>query len=340
MGKVLVTGGAGYIGSILVRMLIDNGYQVRVLDRFYFTDHSLENIKNKAELIRGDIRNVGKGIFDNVDTVMDLAAISNDPAGEIDPQKTIDINYLGRARIAQLAKLAGVKKYILASSCSVYGFQDGILDEQSAVNPLTTYAEANYLAEKAVLSLADENYTVSVLRQATVYGFSYRMRFDIAVNGMVGAYYKLGRFKVLRDGSQWRPFVHVKDTSKAFTMVMESNKEKVNGQIFNVGANDLNIQILELAKKVAKGLNKPFEYEWYGEPDMRSYRVSFDKINMVLGYTTEYDFEAGAIEIWNEMEKGTIRWDDPKTKTVNWYKTLLDWNQHIKSVVGNNGEIL
>lgn len=340
MGKVLVTGGAGYIGSTLVRMLLSKGYEVRVLDRLYFGEESLADIKGKIEIVKGDIRDIGKQIFDGIDTVMDLAAISNDPAGELDPQKTIDINYLGRARIAHMAKLARVKRYILASSCSVYGFQEGILNEESSVNPLTTYAEANYLAERAALPLADENYTVTVLRQATVYGFSYRMRFDLAVNGMVGAYHKFGNLKVLRDGTQWRPFVHVKDTSRAFIKVMESEKEKVNGQVFNVGANDLNIQILDLAKKVTVGLNKPFEYEWYGEPDLRSYKVSFDKINKVLGYNIEYGFEAGAKEIWDEMDKGTIKWDDPKTKTVNWYKTLLDWNQHIKSVAGKNGEIL
>lgn len=339
MSKILVTGGAGYIGSTLVRLLLDKGYEVRVLDRFFFGEESLNEIKDKIEIINGDIRDVRIEAFNGIDTVMDLAAISNDPAAELDSQKTLDINYLGRSRIAHLAKKSGVKRYILASSCSVYGFQDGVLNEESLVNPLTTYAEANYLAERAVLPLADDKFTVTALRQATVFGFSHRMRFDLAVNGMVGAYHHFNKLNILRDGTQWRPFVHVKDTSRAFIKVMEAEKELVNGEVFNVGANGLNVQILDLAKKVAEGLGKPFEYDWYGDPDKRSYRVSFDKINKTLEYNTEFTFEMSALEIWKALEGGIISWQDPKTRTVNWYKTLLEWNENLKKI-GRHGEIL
>ncbi|MCT4565436.1 MAG: SDR family oxidoreductase [Maledivibacter sp.] len=339
MKKILVTGGAGYIGCILVRSLLERGYEVRVLDRLFFGKNALEDIENKIELVKGDIRDIGGEIFKDIDTVMDLAALSNDPSGELNPQKTLDINYLGRSRIAHLAKKEGVKRYILASSCSVYGFQKEILTEESSVNPLTTYAEANYLAENAVLSLANTNFTVTALRQATVFGFSYRMRFDLAVNGMIGAYNHLGKLKMLRDGTQWRPFIHVKDTARAFVMVMESDMEKINGEIFNVGTNDLNVQILELGKRVCRGISKSFEFDWYGDPDKRSYRVSFDKIKDELGYETKYEIEDGAREIWNAMEKGVISWDDPKTRTVNWYKMLIERNKHIKEVC-RNGEIL
>lgn len=339
MSKILVTGGAGYIGSTLVRLLLKKGYQVRVLDRLFFGDESLAEVKDKIEIVKGDIRDARLEVFDGVDAVMDLAAISNDPAGDLDQQKTLDINYLGRMRIAHLAKKAGVSRYILASSCSIYGFQKEMLNEESLPNPLTTYAEANYSAERAVLPLADDKFTVTVLRQATVFGLSYRMRFDLAVNGMVGAYYNSGKLNILRDGSQWRPFVHVKDTSRAFILVMESDKSKVNGQVFNVGSNDLNVQIFELAKKVAKGLNKPFEYGWYGDQDKRSYQVNFDKIREILGYKTEHTFEMSAQEIWSAMEKGIVRWDDPKTRTVGWYKTLLKWNKKIK-YISRDGEIL
>lgn len=339
MSKVLVTGGAGYIGSTLVRLLLKKGYKVRVLDRLYFGKESLKDVEGKIELVQGDIRNIDISIFEGIDTVMDLAAISNDPAGELNPQKTLDINYLGRTRIAHLAKKAGVKRYILASSCSIYGFQEGLLTEESTVNPLTTYAEANHLAERAVLPLADEKFTVTALRQATVFGFSYRMRFDLAINGMTGAYNYFDKLNILRDGTQWRPFVYVKDTSRAFITVMETKREKVNGEVFNVGSNDLNVQILELGKRVCEGINKPFEFDWYGDPDKRSYRVSFDKIKEVLGYETKYGIEESAKEIWNAMEKGLIDWEDPKTRTVNWYKTLIDWNECLKEVAVS-GEIL
>ncbi len=337
--KVLVTGGAGYIGSVLVRLLLEEGYDVKVVDRFFFGEKSLKGVADKVEIVKADIRDIGESVFRDVDVVMDLAALSNDPSGELEPQKTIDINYLGRLRVAHLSKKAGVKRYILASSCSIYGAQDGMVDEESSINPLTTYASANYLAEQGTLVLGDENFTVTALRQATVFGFSYRMRFDLAINGMVGAYHTYGELKVLRDGTQWRPFVHVKDTSNAFIQVMKASPEKVNKQIFNVGGNSLNIQILELAKLVTSSLNKPFEFSWYGDPDKRSYRVNFGKIKDVLGYEPEISFEDGIREIWQKMEEGAIKWDDPTTRTVGWYKTLIEWNNKIKSI-SRCGEIL
>lgn len=339
MSRVLVTGGAGYIGSTLVRMLLERGYKVKVLDRFFFGVEPIKDIEDKIEIIKDDIRTVSANIFEGIDTVMDLAAICNDAAGELDPQKTIDINYLGRSRIANLAKYSGVKRYILASTCSVYGFQKGILTEKSPVNPLTTYAKANYLAECAVLNLADKNYSVTVLRQATVFGFSHRMRFDLAVNGMVGSYYKFDKLNVLRDGTQWRPFVYVKDTARAFIAVMESESEKVNGEIFNVGSNDLNIQVIELARRVTDGLGKSFSFDWYGDPDKRSYKVSFDKIENVLSYNTKYEISECVKELWDKIKKGDVNFNDPKTRTVNWYRTLIEWNETIK-FISKNGEML
>lgn len=339
MSKVLVTGGAGYIGSTLVRLLLEKGYNVRVLDRFFFGKESLRGVEDKLEIVEGDIRDARKEVFNGIDTVMDLAAISNDPAGELDPQKTLDINYLGRVRVAHLAKYCGVRRYILASSCSIYGYQQGILTEKSKINPLTTYAEANYLAERAILPLADEGFYVSALRQSTVFGFSYRMRFDLVVNAMVGAYHKFGKLKMLRDGTQWRPHIHVKDTARAFITVMEAERDKVNGEVFNVGSNHLNLQIYELGKRVCIGIEKPFNYEWYGDPDKRSYKVSFDKINRVLGYETKYTIEDAAKELWNKMKKGQIDWLDPKTRTVNWYDNLIRWNERIKTI-NRNGAIL
>lgn len=339
MAKVLVTGGAGYIGSTLVRLLLEKGYQVKVLDRFFFGRDSLKDIEDKIEIIEEDIRDVRGDVFKDIETVMDLAAISNDPAGELDPQKTLDINYLGRTRVAHLAKYCGVKRYILASSCSIYGFQENIMTEESNVNPLTTYAEANYLAEKAVLPLSDENFCVTALRQATVFGFSYRMRFDLVVNGMTGAYYNFGKLKMLRDGTQWRPNIHVKDTARAFIVVMEADMEKVNGEIFNVGSDDLNLQIYELGKRICKGIDKPFEYEWYGDPDKRSYKVCFEKIERVLGYETKYTIEDAAKELWDKLDKGVIDWFDPKTRTVSWYDTLIKWNKNLKRI-NRSGEIL
>jgi nucleoside-diphosphate-sugar epimerase len=332
--RVLVSGGAGYIGSTLVSMLLEKGYKVRCLDRFFFGRESIKEVVGNPnlEIIRDDIRWFEPSNLKNVDAVMDLAALSNDPSGELDPSKTYDINYLGRVRVAKLSKEYGVRRYILASSCSIYGFrEDIVLDEKSPVNPLTTYAKCNHLAEDDVLQLADSNFTVTALRQATVYGMSQRMRFDIAINGMVLGIYKNKKIPVMRDGDQWRPFVHVKDTSRAFILIMESEKEKVNREIFNVGSNEQNYQILPLAKSLEKTLSVPIEIEWYGSPDKRSYRVSFDKIYKVLEYKTEYTPKEGAKEIYDALREGKIT-DSIKTKTVDWYKYLLNIDAIVKDV--------
>ena len=173
--KVLVTGGAGYIGSVLSRILLEKGYVVTILDRFFFGPDSVKDIANRVDIVKDDIRWFDPEILKGVDAVIDLASLSNDPSGELDPQKTVEINHKGRARVAKLAKKHGVSRYVLASTCSVYGFQEDVLTEKSNPNPLTTYAKANVEAEKDILPLGDKSFAVTALRQATVYGFSNRM---------------------------------------------------------------------------------------------------------------------------------------------------------------------
>ena len=321
--KILVTGAGGYIGSVLVPMLLEKGYSVVALDRFFFGKDKLPQANEKLEIVEDDIRLFDPAILKDIDAVIDLAALSNDPAGELDPVKTWSINYLGRFRVATFAKIMGVKRYILPSSCSVYGFQEVLVDENSPTNPLTTYAKANLKAEKDILRLADSKFTVVVLRQATVYGLSPRMRFDLAINGMVRGFFKNGKIPILKDGNQWRPFVHVRDTSKAMILALEAPKEKVNKEIFNVGSDEQNYQIFDLARRVAKAVGIPFKYEWYGIPDHRSYRVSFKKIKEILNFSPDYNAEKGAAEIWEALKSGKLNPDDPKTITVEWYKHLL-----------------
>jgi nucleoside-diphosphate-sugar epimerase len=330
--KVLVTGGAGYIGSVLCRILIEKGFDVICLDRFFFGFDSIEEIRDKIKIIKDDIRWFNPNILKNIDAVIDMASLSNDPSGELDPQKTLEINYEGRVRVARLSKKYGVKKYVLASSCSVYGFQEEILTEESALNPLTTYAKANVLAEKEILPLADKLFTTTVLRLATVYGYSYRMRFDLAINGMILGFYKNGKIPIMRDGKQWRPFVHVKDASNAFIRVLEAEPELVNGQIFNVGSDEQNFQIFELAKLIAESINMPFNYEWYGSPDNRSYKVSFKKIKETLNFKPQYTPREGAKEVFEALKDGRLNPDDPRTITVKWYKNLLEMQKFIKNI--------
>jgi nucleoside-diphosphate-sugar epimerase len=329
--NVLVTGGAGYIGSVLSRILLEMGYDVTCLDRFFFGSDSMKDIEDRIKTVKDDVRWFKPEILNGVDAVFDLASLSNDPCGELDPEKTLEINYKGRVRVASLAKKYGAKKYVFASTCSVYGFQKGFITEDSDLNPLTTYATASMMAEKEILPLADRSFSATILRQATVYGFSHRMRFDLAINGMVLGYYRNGKIPIMRDGKQWRPFINVKDTSNAFIKILEAEPELVKGQIFNVGSNEQNVQIFGLAKIVAEACKLPFNYEWYGDCDTRSYRVSFDKIKDTLNFKTKTTIKKGAKNIFTALNEGRLNPNDPRMITVKWYKHLLEMQHFLKN---------
>ncbi len=331
MTRVLVTGAGGYIGTTLVPMLLDEGYAVRAVDRFFFGRHLLPQ-HDRLEVVVEDSRKLGPEHFEGVDAVIDLVAISNDPSAELFQEATLQINRDSRLRSARLAKEAGARRYILPSSCSIYGFQeDGhIADETSQTDPLTTYARANEMAEQGTLPLADERFCVVVLRQATVYGLSPRMRFDLAINGMTYGAWKTGRLPLMRDGTQWRPMVHVRDAARAQMFMLTADPAKVNGQIFNVGSTDNTYQIGPLGEVVAGYMPKEVEIEWYGDPDRRSYRVAFDKIE-ALGYRTEKTAADGVAEICEALEAGTID-KTPQTITLEWYKELVRWHGIIREV--------
>jgi len=335
---VVITGGSGYIGSVLSPLVALAGYQVRILDRFFFGDTIPEHAN--IEKIKIDSRNIQRNHLEGAYAVLDLAAISNDPAGELDPVKTLDINYRARRRLQEMASDLGVQKYILASSCSVYGFQDGILDETSTTNPLTTYAEANLRSEESALELHNKGVEMAVIlfRQATMYGLSPRMRFDIAINGMTLGMWQNGSIPLLRDGTQWRPMIHIRDTSRAFLLALEARKQDVAGQRFNVGSNEQNYQIMQLGELVSSGIGKEFKFTWYGDPDHRSYKVNFDKIRKILGFTPDWTPDRGALEIAKALESGAVK-PDIKTKTLAWYSELIEWEARMRELAPD-GKIL
>ena len=356
--QILVTGGAGYIGSVLVRLLLETGHRVKCLDRLFFGKNSLEEVISNPnlEIIKDDIRWFDAKILKNVDVVMDLAALSNDPTGELDPSKTFDINYLGRTRVARVSKEYGVKRYILASSCSVYGFNKNegnnndnadnhgnntLLDETSKIYPLTSYAKANAKAEEDVLLLSNSNFTVTALRFATMYGYSARMRFDLAINAMVLALFKGPKIPVMRDGRQWRPFIHIKDAAMAYKLVMDTAPDKINGQIFNVGFDEQNYQILPLSELIGKSLNVDYEIDWYGSADSRSYKVSFKKFKEMANGSNNNNFrplyspQNGALEVYKALKSGKLK-DSLQTKTVEWYKYLINSYELISEVAIRN----
>lgn len=337
---ILVTGAGGYIGSVLVPKLLAKGYFVRVIDRFFFGQDKLLPHPD-LEIIREDVRFLKESHLDNIYGVIDLVAISNDPAGDYFDKATWQINHESRVRIAGLAKNRGAKRYILPSSCSIYGFQDGVVDEESEINPLTTYAKANLKAEQGVLPLACNNFCVSVLRQATVFGWSPRLRLDLAVNGMTYGAYKNKKIPVMRDGLQFRPMVHIEDTTDAMIAVLEADPICVNKEIFNVGGNAMNYQIETLAQSVAKHasdfLDKEVAIEWYGDPDHRSYQVCFDKITKHTGWSVRLSASDGIKQLlpWFSEHEEELNLD--QCKTLNWYQILEKWDHTLSATRMHGG---
>ncbi len=322
--NILVTGGAGYVGSNLIPELLKEGHNVKCLDRFFFGTDFLASKKfeNGLELIRNDIRWFDTKILKKIDLIFDLAALSNDPVGELNPQKTFEINHLGRVRVATESKKAGVKQYVLASSASIYGQQNTIATETNTVNPITAYSKANRNAEIDVLKLHDDSYCVSVLRFSSLYGISPRMRFDISVNEMVLNLFK-NRKIVVRGKNNQRPFLHVQDAVDAYKLIINADHNKIGGEIFNVGDEKQNYSIGNLAKKISDSIDVDCSLEFGNNNDHRSYAASFEKIHDILNYKSTRTLEQGSLEIYDSLKSGKIS-DSIETITLKWY-------QHIQS---------
>ena len=337
--KILVTGGAGYVGSILIPKLIEDGHYVKCLDRFFFgkTYLSSSKFKDNIELIQDDIRWFKPEILNNVDVVIDLAALSNDPVGELNPEKTYEINHQGRARVAKLSKEAGVPRYILASSASIFGQVEGTADENSEVFPLTAYSKANRKAEIDNLALNDKEFTVTVLRFSSLFGVSPRMRFDMAINEMVLELYKTKKITV-RGKTNQRPFLHLKDAVNAYKLVLNASKENIAGQIFNVGADKQNYKIGDLAEEVAKSIDVNCTLELGDNKDHRSYFTSFKKIQDVLSFSPEFDVAYGAKEMFTALENHEIS-DSLETFTLKWYKHIMS-DEHLTKKFSIDGKLL
>ena len=304
------------------------------VDRFFFGKEPLAEFfqNKKVNIIQKDIRDLNEKDFSGHDVVCDLACLSNDPAGEIDPQLTYSINRDGRIHVAKTAKSAGVEKYIISSSCSVYGKgEEPRLSETSNTNPISVYAKSTLEAEQQNLSIADNNFSVTALRNATVFGLSTRMRFDLVVNLMTLTAFQKGRIIVMGGGLQWRPLVHLSDVSKAFISVIGANKDKINKEVFNIGLD--NFQIKNLAYLVREELPFPVEIDIApDDADKRDYNVVFSKAESVLGFKADTNVIKGIKEIYLALKSGNVD-VGPKTITVQWYRNILDAKTLLDSVV-------
>ena len=306
--RVLVVGGAGYLGSMLIPRLLLGGYKVRVLDSFIYGDTSLDGVRGNPnfEVIRGDIREIQPVVdaMKDCDAVFDLAAIVGDPACEENRHLAVEVNRAATRMLIDVAKGYGIQRFVFASSCSVYGASDFLMDECSQVSPISTYAQTKVDSENLLIASAASNFCPTILRLGTLFGLSPRPRLDLVVNLLTAQAAVASKITIF-NGSQWRPFLHVDDAGRAFIACLEANPLIVSGEIFNVGDYELNYQLREISTKVARVIPH-VETTHIDNSDKRNYRVSFDKIHSRLGFRCEKTIDDGILEMYNWINAANI----------------------------------
>jgi nucleoside-diphosphate-sugar epimerase len=283
--RVLVTGHTGYIGAVLVPMLLEAKHAVTGLDTDFFAGCDFNGGLISVPAMHKDLRDVTATDLNGFDAVIHLAALSNDPLSDLNPECTYEINHRASVRMAELTKTAGVPRFLFSSSCSLYGLAAGadFLTENAAFNPVTPYGESKVMVERDVSRLADDNFTPTFLRNSTAYGVSPRLRADLVVNNLVGFAYTTGEVLIASDGTPWRPLVHVEDICRAFLAILQARRELVHNQAFNVGRTEENYQIRDIAAMVEEIVpGSQVKYAEGGGPDLRCYRVNCDKIARTL----------------------------------------------------------
>jgi nucleoside-diphosphate-sugar epimerase len=324
--RVLIIGGAGYLGSVLSEALLDKGYEVRVLDNLIYGSQGVADFtdRDSFELIEGDVRSIETvtDCINGVDAVVHLGALVGDPASSIDPQKTLEMNYHATKMVAEICKYHQINRFIFASTCSVYGVSDDpedILTEASGLNPVSLYAQSKLESERALLDMTDETFSPTILRMATIYGLSPRMRFDLVVNILSAKAHVEGTIPIF-GGEQYRPNVHVRDAAQAYIECMEAPIDSVAGEIYNVGSEEQNYRIKELGEIVSACFPEATIDHQPDKEDERSYQVDFSKIESELGFAVEQTVADACEEIKTAFEEG--RFDDYTDSKYNNFRTL------------------
>jgi nucleoside-diphosphate-sugar epimerase len=325
MMKVLVTGHQGYIGTHLVGLLKESGHTVTGIDVGLFDGCEWESYTKPDKEIIGDIRKLTVKDLDGFDCVMHLAAISNDPMGAMNQDITYSINRDASIKLAEMAKEAGVSRYLFSSSCSIYGKGAKLdLDETDTTNPLTAYAKSKIDTENTVLKMADTSFSPSYLRNATAYGHSPNLRIDLVVNNLLACAIAKGDIRIMSDGSPWRPLIHCKDIARAFVAFLEAPKDTIHNKIVNIGGNTENYQVKDVANFVQKLMPKA-QIVFTGEvgEDPRNYRVKFDYLNTLLpDFKLEYTLEKGMDELFEKYQKHNFSLSDFEGERFVRLKTL------------------
>jgi nucleoside-diphosphate-sugar epimerase len=311
--KVLLTGHKGYIGAVASQMLRAAGHDVVGFDTELFADCDCGAPAPAIPEIRKDIRNVSKADLQGFDAVIHLAALSNDPLSNLNPSLTYDINHHASVRLAEVAKQAGVKRFVFSSSCSTYGSAgDDLLDETARLNPVTAYGESKVFVERDVKPLADDNFSPTFMRNATAYGASPRLRLDLVLNDFVASALTTGRIHIKSDGTPWRPIVHIRDIVGAMICVLDAPKAAIHNEVFNVGLTSENYRISELAQIVVETVpGSRIEYAPGGGPDKRCYRVTCGKIERVLpAFRPQWNARKGAQELFDAFRAAGLVAED------------------------------
>jgi nucleoside-diphosphate-sugar epimerase len=343
MSKVLLVGGAGYVGSVLAWELLERGYAVKILDRLYYGEEGLRDVRDRVELVVGDMRVFPASVLDGVEAVINVGGLSNDPTAEYNTQANYEMNTVATKTLAQMARERGVRRYVFASSCSIYDRgvgdeeRDILLDEESEVNPKAAYSGSKYQAERALLEMVADNFCPVILRKGTVFGFSPRLRYDLVVNTFVKDALSKGIITVHYGGEMWRPLVDVRDVARAYITALEADEAKVKGQIFNVSYS--NMRISELALRVREALKevgvKTEIRVDYGYRGIRNYRVSAAKISSVLGFHPVVSVEESVKDLVEKIGKyGYTDFDNPRYYNIRWMK-LLEEAERIIAVTGS-----